>query len=350
MTRRDRPETTQRELNDLVATGHRGFPESDLPPEQQREHAVTSAAPRTVLITGANAGLGKEVARQLALRPDTAKIYLACRNENKAAAAQAGLETATGRTIFEIVVMDMTDLATVRSAVVALDAPIDAVIMNAGGNGGATPMELTGDGVTHMFASNMLGHVVLLEQLINERKLNDVALLVGSEAARGIPKFRMQRPCFPTSSVEEFAAVIDGTTFGTSKPKVALAYGQTKYVGALWMAALARKHPDLRFITMSPGNTPGTDAASGMPLPQRILVQQVMTRIGPRLGIAHSLETGAHRLVDGIANPTLRSGVFYASAANALTGPVVNQAEIFPDLANPTFQNNADEAIHRFIP
>jgi hypothetical protein len=41
--------------------------------------------------------------------------------------------------------------------------------------------------------------------------------------------------------------------------------------------------------------------------------------------------------------------VFYASAANKLTGPLVDQADIFPDLANPSFQDNANEAIHRFI-
>jgi hypothetical protein len=32
-----------------------------------------------------------------------------------------------------------------------------------------------------------------------------------------------------------------------------------------------------------------------------------------------------------------------------MKGPLVNQAEIFPDLANPTFQDHANEAIHRFI-
>ena len=39
----------------------------------------------------------------------------------------------------------------------------------------------------------------------------------------------------------------------------------------------------------------------------------------------------------------------YASAANTIIGPVVDQADIFPDLANTMFQDNADEVIHRFI-
>ena len=41
--------------------------------------------------------------------------------------------------------------------------------------------------------------------------------------------------------------------------------------------------------------------------------------------------------------------MFYASAANTLKGPLVDQADIFPDLANSTFQDHANEAIHRFI-
>jgi NAD(P)-dependent dehydrogenase (short-subunit alcohol dehydrogenase family) len=49
------------------------------------------------LITGANAGLGKDVARQLALRADVDSIYLACRDEAKAAAARADLQRITGR-------------------------------------------------------------------------------------------------------------------------------------------------------------------------------------------------------------------------------------------------------------
>jgi NAD(P)-dependent dehydrogenase (short-subunit alcohol dehydrogenase family) len=307
---------------------------------------MQTTAEKTVLITGANVGLGKEIARQLASRPETARIYLACRNQDRASTAKADLEAETGRRIFDIVLMDVSDLGSVRAGLAGTDGSIDAVVMNAGGMGGKTPMASTADGATYMFAQNVLGHVVLLEALLAEDRLGEVAVFAGSEAVRGIPKMGFKRPSFVSTSADELATVIDGSYFSGGKSDVNLAYGQVKYVGALWMGYLARQHPDRRFITMSPGNTTGTEAPRDLALPLRLAAKYVMPRIP---GFAHTLDVGAKRLVDGVTDPTLSSGVFYASAANTLKGPVVDQAEIFPDLANPSFQDNANEAIHRFI-
>src|SRR5271163_4286266 len=87
---------------------------------------------KTVLITGANVGLGKDVARQLALRPDFDRIYLGCRNPAKAEQARRDLERVTGRSIFEVVVVDLSNLDSVRAAASAIERPLDAVLLNAG--------------------------------------------------------------------------------------------------------------------------------------------------------------------------------------------------------------------------
>jgi NAD(P)-dependent dehydrogenase (short-subunit alcohol dehydrogenase family) len=303
-----------------------------------------------VLITGANVGLGKEVARQLAVTGDFDRIYLACRNTGSGWSAAADLERLTGKSIFTVVPMDLTDLDSVRSALSTLDGPLHSVVMNAGGTGGPTPLALTADGVTHVFGSNVLGHVVLLENLLAAGALTNTAVLVGSEAARGVRMMRMPRPTFTNHSVEEFASVIDGSYFTQHKFNTFLAYGQVKYLGALWISALAAKHPGLRMITVSPGNTAGTDALRDMGPVTRAMMNHIMLPyVLPALGVGHQLEKGAQRLGDGVTDDRLRSGVFYASRPGKVVGPLVDQSVIVADFKDPAIQQHADEAIHRFV-
>ncbi|NRA89260.1 MAG: SDR family NAD(P)-dependent oxidoreductase, partial [Rhizobiales bacterium] len=72
---------------------------------------------KTIMITGANGGIGKETARQIALLKETEKVYLACRNEAKAITLKQSLEETTKRSIFEIVIMDVSDQQSVINAV-----------------------------------------------------------------------------------------------------------------------------------------------------------------------------------------------------------------------------------------
>ena len=132
----------------------------------ERLNAGLDTASGIILIAGANGGLGKECARQLALLDGTEKIYLGCRNEERAKAAKLSLEESTGKSIFEIVLMDVSNPDSVRSAVESLNDPIDALVMNAGGMGGKNPGEKTDNGVIQLFAVNVFGHVILLDELL----------------------------------------------------------------------------------------------------------------------------------------------------------------------------------------
>ncbi len=313
--------------------------------------AMTQNRNKTALITGANAGLGKEIARQLAASGEYGKVYLACRNQDKALAAKKDLEQVTGKTVFEIVIMDVSKPAVVRSAVSSLDHAIDSLIMNAGGAGGSTPFKLTPDGVTEQFAQNLLGHVVLLDELLKAKKLTSTAVLLGSEAARGVWQLGIKIPTFESYSVEEFASVCDGRMFAGSKADAMLAYGYVKYVAAMWMSSVARKHPEIRVITVSPGNTKGTEAPNHLPLPLRLIVHYLLFPVlWPLFGMVHKLETGAGRIVRSLDDPSIKSGRFYGSAPGKVTGPLVDQSTIRPDLNDEMYQENADRAVHQFIP
>jgi NAD(P)-dependent dehydrogenase (short-subunit alcohol dehydrogenase family) len=305
---------------------------------------------RAILITGANSGIGKEIARQLALRGEFSTIFLACRNRARADAAKSELERATRKSSFRIVEMDVSDPDSVRSAIDTMTQPLHTVVCNAGGIGGPKPLALTDQGVTEIFAANVLGHVILLEGLIERGALTAAAVLTGSEAARGVTQLRIPRPTFTHHSVDEFASVIDGSFYLDRRSQPMLAYGHVKYLAALWVSALARRQSSLRLVTVSPGNTAGTRALEHAgPLTRTVVSRVVMPYIAPVFGLAHKLDVGAGRLVDAIVDDSYRSGVFYASRRNALTGPVRDQAEILADFADLTVQDRADQAIHRFV-
>lgn len=304
--------------------------------------------PTSILITGANSGLGKETARQFALRDETEKIYLACRNPQKAEQARKSLESETGKSVFEIVILDTSDPESVRQAVDSLKQPVDALILNAGGMGGKNPGVLTPDGVTEMFAVNVLGHAVLVEELIKEGKLSGTVLYAGSEAARGVGFMGMKRPGLSSYSVEEISSIMDGSYFGANfDPNQA--YGHVKFVAALWMASMARRHPELRFVTISPGGTVGTEVAKDMPLLMRLGFKYLGSSLLPLLGVMHKLETGAKRYMEGILDDTYQSGIFYASKMPGITGPVVDQGTFFEDLYVEEYQDHAHQAISNLI-
>jgi NAD(P)-dependent dehydrogenase (short-subunit alcohol dehydrogenase family) len=304
----------------------------------------------SILITGANIGLGKETARQLALRKETKKVILFCRNQAKAEAAKKDLEEKTGKKIFEIIIGDVSDANSVRKAVEKIKEPIDAIILNAGGMVGKTAAKITPSGMNDLAATNILGHVILVEELIKHDKLKKAVLYPSAEAVPGVKMLGMKPVAMKTSSVDEFAAVLDGSYFG-NKFDAVQAYGYVKYAATMWMLSMARKYPDLKFVVMSPGNTKGTQAPNNLPPAMKFMLKYFMMPVVFPLigGMVHKLEVGAKRFVDGISDERYKSGVFYASKEGKLSGDVVDQSTFYTDLKNTTFQDNADKAIHRFI-
>ncbi|WP_194821997.1 oxidoreductase [Micromonospora sp. S-DT3-3-22] len=112
---------------------------------------------RTVVVTGANSGIGRVAAKALAARG--ARVVLAVRDPAKGAAAAAGM---TGDV--EVRRLDLADLASVRAFAEGCAGPIDLLINNAGVM--IPPPSRTADGFELQFGTNHLGHFALTNLLL----------------------------------------------------------------------------------------------------------------------------------------------------------------------------------------
>lgn len=130
---------------------------------------LPSFAGRTVIVTGANSGLGLVTARELARVG--AKTILAVRNTTKGDAAAASM---TGDV--EVRKLDLQDLASVRVFADGVDG-VDVLINNAGIM--AVPYAQTVDGFESQIGTNHLGHFALTNLLLP--KITDRVVTVASQ-------------------------------------------------------------------------------------------------------------------------------------------------------------------------
>lgn len=119
------------------------------------------------VVTGCNCGIGKQIVRELNLRG--AKVYMLCRNEERA--SQALIELAklgcnAERLVLKIV--DLAKFATIRAAVAEIEKEVDHIdiLINNAGVMMYPKFKLTDDGHEYVWQTNYLGHFLLTELLL----------------------------------------------------------------------------------------------------------------------------------------------------------------------------------------
>jgi len=169
---------------------------------------MSSEAGRTFLVTGANTGIGRATAEELARRE--ARVYVASRSRVKGEEAVSAIKTATGNGSVWFLPLDLADLASVRSCAAAfLDRgePLHVLVNNAG-VGGARG--LTKQGFELTFGINHLGHFALTDALLGclTASAPGRVVTVSSEAhysARGIDFEALRRPARGITGLREYA-------------------------------------------------------------------------------------------------------------------------------------------------
>ncbi|QWF83149.1 oxidoreductase [Amycolatopsis sp. CA-230715] len=247
------------------------------------EDDITDQSGRTVLVTGANSGLGLRSAEALAAKG--AKVLLACRSLERGEKALATVRTAsTGGAEPELIRLDLADLGSVRAAAATVRKStgdgLDVLINNAGLM--ASPRQRTADGFERQFGTNHLGHAALTWLVM--------------PALRAKPGARV----VTLSSVAAYGARLDlaDPNFEHRRYNPGSAYGQSKLANQVFALELDRRlreaGADVASVAAHPGYT-ATSLGSSMASAYRNKALSTVIGLGNRIGelvLAQDAEIG----------------------------------------------------------
>ncbi|WP_323958715.1 SDR family NAD(P)-dependent oxidoreductase [Arthrobacter sp. JZ12] len=175
---------------------------------------------RTAVVTGANSGIGLQTVIGLARRG--ASVVLACRDQERGAAALQTARKASGSDRLELRSLDLANLASIRGFARDWTGALDILVNNAGVM--ATPLRHTVDGFEQQFGINHLGHFAL------------TGLLLG--ALRSSPSGRV----VTVSSLAHRRGRIDFSDLNAhGRYRSWKAYGQSKLANLLFTMELDRR-------------------------------------------------------------------------------------------------------------
>ena len=163
---------------------------------------------KTFIITGANTGIGKVTATELAHRG--AHVILACRSKDKTDKVLAEIRREVPNANVELVQLDLGDLGSVRACAKALldrDLPIHGLINNAGLAGARGQ---TKDGFEIQFGTNHLGHYLFTRLLLDRIIASGPARIINVSSAshyqaKDIDWAALRKPTRTVTAMHEYS-------------------------------------------------------------------------------------------------------------------------------------------------
>lgn len=313
----------------------------------RRARAATPRNGRSVLVTGANGGLGRDTIREL-VGDGFSRVVMACRTFQKATAARdelrAELDAEVGGVLETAGGFDMTDPAQIAAAVDELPdgQPFDVVFLQAGGvvfDDAYQTVEHDGQRIERTIFQNVFGAHFVLSRLAARGLLAPGARIVyaGGEGARGIPGL-IEKPSF--ADVAALRRYVLGD-FALAKPYNPMnAIGVSKLVGALWTSKVATVLPPRSSILwFSPGLTYGTQGLSGAPAARRFFLEKVGFKIMAALGLAQSPQDGARKYADCLIGKVGDNGDVIGAPEGKALGVLTDQVPMNSALSNVEFRD-----------
>ncbi|MGQ0842029.1 oxidoreductase [Actinokineospora sp.] len=286
---------------------------------------------KTVLITGANSGLGLRSAQVLAAKG--AHVLMACRSLDRGRAAVAKVDGAA-----ELVRLDLADLASVRKVaaeVRELTGDRLHVLMNNAGVMG-TPKSTTADGFETQVGTNHFGHAALTWLLMPALVPGARVVTLSSLAHRGK------------------GLDLDDLHFERRRYGAAAAYCQSKFANLLFAIELDRRARaadlDLVSVAAHPGVTETELATNSARLRVKGPIGAAITKVvgfGNKL-VTQSLARGTLPQLYAATAPDVTGGEYFGPTGPremfGAPGPAKPRAAALnPDLGRTLWERTAEQ-------
>ncbi|UDY37308.1 oxidoreductase [Dermatobacter hominis] len=255
------------------------------------ESDIPDQTGRTVLVTGANSGLGLETARALAAHG--ARVLMTARDEGKGRAAIDQVRGTVRDADLELLLLDLADLDDVRRVADGLEGPLDVLVNNAGVM--MPPRSLSPQGHELQFATNHLGHFALTGLLLDRLV---AASNAGADARVVTVSSTMHRP--GRIHYDDLTGERGYSPTGW--------YSQSKFANVLFGLELDRRlraaGSSIRSLVAHPGYAATKLQTSG---PTGIM--KSLMAVGNRV-MAQSAEAGARSELYAATDPAAQGGTF----------------------------------------
>ncbi len=174
------------------------------------------------LVTGANSGIGREIA--LGLARQGARVIMACRDEGRGETARQQIASLSGNHAMELRLVDLNSAASIRGFATRLRGELDALHVLVNNAGIWSQKRLTSpDGIESTWSTNQLGYHLLTQELLD--------LLCAAPPARIVNVASQYAGELEIGDVQLERRGYDGPT----------AYKQSKQANRMWTWALARR-------------------------------------------------------------------------------------------------------------
>ncbi|KAF1956673.1 retinol dehydrogenase 14 [Byssothecium circinans] len=266
--------------------------------------SIPSLTGKTILITGANIGLGKQCVLKYALH-NPSKIYPCTRNLQKARLALDDIKSQlppTNTTTIEILQLDLASLDSVtKAAAIVRQASerLDILMLNAGIM--AAPPDQTVDGYELQFGTSFLGHALLTKLLLP--LLQTTAALPDSDVCViALTSYGHSLTPKPSSILFDKLKTSCGDLGAYER------YGMSKLALILWARRMANVYPGFTTVSIHPGVV-RTNLSAGAT--DSHWAVKMLLRVAEQLPLVASPEQGARNQLWASVAKDVVSGEYY---------------------------------------